>query len=144
MEIKLSIIGLLFVLGACADADANVNAKEDEFDTESQDPEFIGAAEDLLNETSDARQGWERGVVISEDDDNYDWQGVVLTKSGAVTILDTAINCDDDNDDILESSIYLMVDTGDLIEWSTAGGDAAICSAELNILSKAAVSNKGP
>lgn len=139
----MGIIGFLFVLGACADAEANSNAKEDEFDTESQDPEFIGAAEALLDETSDARQGWQRGVVIGEDDDKYDWQGVILTKSGAVTVLDPAINCDDDNDDILESSIHLMVDTGDFIEWSTAGDDAAICSAELNILRKAAVSNKG-
>ncbi|MGH9005873.1 MAG: hypothetical protein ACRDYV_22330, partial [Acidimicrobiia bacterium] len=118
----------------CADADATATVEEGW--RVGSNPEFMADAYAALNDAPAPDDGWRIGVIVAENDDGIAWEAGVLTDNG-MTPLDAAHNCDDDG--IYESQIDLLVDPGDLITWSTAGGDdPRVCSHEITVLRKAA------
>ena len=129
---------LLPGLGACSAEATATNHPDDDRSTETADPAFYRDVAELLLTLDEPPAGRARGVILSENEDGLGSDWVVGPVDGTV-LLEPAANCSDDGDSTYESDLWQLLDPGDLITWSTEGDDTAICTGEVEIARKAAV-----
>lgn len=138
LMLGVGLIAIGVLLFSCATSESTVNEVDDRSSTSPVDRAFVRRAEDLLVGLDEPRTGEEQGVVLLENVDGWGSDWVVLTRSGQA-LLGPASNCDGDGDGVLESDLWQLLDPGDLVEWSLAGDDGAVCSGEIEVVRKAAV-----
>lgn len=125
------------VLAGCSEHVVTVDDGPDAGGAGTVDPWFIGQAEAALQEAPEPNDGWRTGVVLAEDaGDKWDAAWSVLTTED-VEAVQPATTCND-GDSTDEDQLVLLIDPGDLVSWSTAGGDNRVCTAEIEIVRKAA------
>lgn len=125
---------LVLALAGCA-AEANSSASID-----TSEPvvsaAFVEAATTAIGEAAPVRDGWVRGVVIGWDDEDLRWVISLVTADGGTTITE-ARDCERGDFD-KRDHLLVLLDPGDLIEWSTEGDDDRVCSYEVRLVQKAA------
>lgn len=141
---RLLGIFLLAVLsvGGCS-ASASVERGDSDRKTEgSASGEFVEAALEVLDGVADPEDDDLReGVILSENEDGYGSDWLVLTRDGQV-LLHVARSCSgvrEGGDGVYERDLWQLLDPGDLVRWSTLGDDDLVCTHEIDVVRKAAV-----
>lgn len=138
-----AVIVAALLAGACSAEATATSGDPPETRSTSADQSlaFYEKAEDILGDleaSNPSVDGYRRGVIVSENKDGWDSDWVVTTTSGTV-LLEPAVNCVDDSDSTGERDLWQLIDPGDLIAWSTSGGDTRICTGEVDVVEKGAV-----
>jgi hypothetical protein len=130
-NVLLLALAALIVAG-CAEASSEVNTP-DAWDSVQADPALIDGAERALAAAPPPVEGWQVGVVLAEQAD--EWAITALTTDGVVYLDNHAgTGCDWEPDE----RFAILIDPGDLITWSLLGDDSHVCIDELEVLVKAA------
>jgi hypothetical protein len=130
-NVLLLALAALIVAG-CAEASSEVNTP-DAWDSVQADPALIDGAERALAVAPPPVEGWQVGVVLAEQAD--EWAITALTADGVVYLDNHAGgDCDWEPDE----RFAILIDPGDLITWSLLGDDSHVCIDELEVLVKAA------
>jgi hypothetical protein len=124
----------LGVIAGCAESASEATAIINPADV-TIDREFVEAAQAAAADAEPSEESWAVGVISVEQDDP--WVLAVLTASGAVTITEARDYCGEGNWREIDNLIVLL-DPGDLIEWSTEGEDSRVCAHEIRLVRKAA------
>jgi hypothetical protein len=120
------------IVAGCAEASSEVNTP-DAWDSVQADPALIDGAERALATAPPPVEGWQVGVVLAEQAD--EWAITALTADGVVYLDNRAGgDCDWEPDE----RFAILIDPGDLITWSLLGDDSHVCIDELEVLVKAA------
>jgi hypothetical protein len=135
------VIGTALLMTACAESTSSSRSGPEPQPRGAADREFVERARDVLNARGESRRtDRDRGVILAEDVKDWDVAWSVLTYDG-VTLLEVSLDCANDSDSIEESQLWVMLDPGDLIEWSEDGDDMLVCTDEVHVLEKAAASS---
>lgn len=134
------LLGGVLALTACSEATARSSSGEEvptnRNRTAALDAGFLDRAEVALAEATEPQEpDLRQGVILSENEDGYGSDWLVLTSTEQV-LLSVASNCDGDGDSTYEMDLWQLLDPGDLITWSTRGDDDRVCTGEIDVRRK--------
>lgn len=136
------IFGLaIFLSGACAEATSTI-----ESGSRTELPlELTRNAQKVLEAAPQPPEGWQIGIVLVESNTTEEglfgkypeWNISILAKDGTISTL-SGTWCDGNSERDADKALSLIVTPGDLISWEA--GKNEVCTDELNMIQKAAVS----
>ena len=125
----------LGLIAGCAEAASEATAIINPADV-TIDREFVETAQAVVADAEPSEEGWAVGVISVKQAEGR-WVLAVLTAEGGSTLTEASDGCETGSWRELDNLLVLL-DPGDLIEWSLEGGDSRVCSHEIRLVRKAA------
>jgi hypothetical protein len=143
-QVREAIVGLVLVIASfitlgviagCAESASEATAIINPADV-TIDREFVETAQTVVADSEPSEEGWAVGVISVKQAEGR-WVLAVLTAEGGGTLTEASNGCETGSWRELDNLLVLL-DPGDLIEWSLEGDDSRVCSHEIRLVRKAA------